>query len=101
MRDRERMQIEELASIMLGKDYDDIVNNDKEQELHSAISDNYGVDFDNFAKIVWDLLDWTPALPHKDIDGKVSYSHVFGAYLDSTTGKTAFLAIVSKKAEDK
>lgn len=54
-------EVEELACLMLGKDYDSIVNNYDEDTIDEAFYKEYGVDMDNFYRIVEDLIKFTPS----------------------------------------
>lgn len=94
---QEKSQIEHLAAIMLDMQYDEVVNNGEEYKIHEAITEEYGIDFDNFCNLVWDIMDWTPALGNPN--GK-SPAHVLGSEIASTTGSHAFFAIVVKPTTD-
>ena len=54
-------EVQELACLMLGKDYDSIVNNYDEDTIDEAFYKEYGVDMDNFYRIVEDLIKFTPS----------------------------------------
>lgn len=52
-------EIEELACLMLGKDYDSIVNNYGESTIFDMFYTEYGVDLENFERVLKDLIKFT------------------------------------------
>lgn len=48
--------IQELACAVCGLDYEDVVNNNREDEIYDALEDKLGVDFDGFTSVVFALL---------------------------------------------
>lgn len=52
-------EVEELACLMLGKDYDSIVNN--YDSIAEMFYNTYEVDIDSFYNIVRDLIKFTPS----------------------------------------
>ena len=54
-------EVQELACLMLGKDYESIVNNYDENNIDEALYEEYGVDINNFYRIIKDLIEFTPS----------------------------------------
>ena len=52
-------EIEELACLMLGKDYDSIVNNYEEDTIEDMFYAEYGVDLEEFEHLLKDLIKFT------------------------------------------
>jgi len=54
-------EIEELACLMLGKDYDSIVDNyeDEEDTIEDMFYAEYGVDLEEFEHLLRDLIEFT------------------------------------------
>ena len=50
----------ELACLMMGKDYDTIVNEGDEREIEIMLFDKYGIDMDQFELLIKDLIKFTP-----------------------------------------
>ena len=50
----------ELACLMMGKDYDTIVNEGGEREIEIKLFDKYGIDMDQFELLIKDLIKFTP-----------------------------------------
>ena len=53
-------EVEELACLMLGKDYDSIVDNYYTESIAEMFYNVYEVDIDSFYRIVKDLIKFTP-----------------------------------------
>jgi len=53
-------EIEELACLMLGKDYDDIADNDEElSTIYNIFYEKYGITLENFEYLIRDLIKFT------------------------------------------
>ena len=52
-------EIEELACLMLGKDYDDIVNNHNEDIIDKLFYNEYNIDLHDFRHLLEDLVKFT------------------------------------------
>lgn len=52
-------EIEELACLMLGKDYDNIVNNHNEDIIDKLFYNEYNIDLSDFWHILEDLIKFT------------------------------------------
>lgn len=52
-------EIEELACLMLGIDYDTIVVNDKEFTIYDTFYEEYGITLEDFEHILVDLVKFT------------------------------------------
>jgi len=50
----------ELACLMMGKDYDTIVDEGNEREIEIMLFDKYGIDIDQFELLIEDLIKFTP-----------------------------------------
>ena len=50
----------ELACLMMGEDYDTIVNEGDEREIEIMLFDKYGIDIDQFELLIKDLIKFTP-----------------------------------------
>lgn len=94
MNEQKKLEIEQLAALMLGMDYDALVNNHMQSTIHDCVKENWGIDFDDFCDLVWKLMDYTPILSN-GVSKK--NAHVLGAMMDVTHGHPAFLAIVTKE----
>lgn len=86
MNKEERNQLRNLALNMLGVDY-----TETEYTLDIALRDKYNISFDDFCKIVWDIMDYVPILT-----GSHGSAHVLGGYISNTLNQPVFLAIVNK-----
>jgi len=53
-------EVLELACLMMGKDYDTIVNEGDEREIEIMLFDKYGIDIDQFELLIKDLIKFTP-----------------------------------------
>ena len=53
-------EVLELACLMMGKDYDTIVNEGGEREIEIMLFDKYGIDIDQFELLIKDLIKFTP-----------------------------------------
>jgi hypothetical protein len=82
-----------LASMLLNADQQ-LGDNTGTEELAEMLEKKYGIDFDGFCSLVWDIMDYVPLLSCMGTDKQ---AHVLGSYIDSSTGKESFLAIVSKE----
>lgn len=52
-------EIEELACLMLGKDYDAIINNYDEDTIDKLFYNEYNIDLSDFYKLLEDLVKFT------------------------------------------
>ena len=52
-------EIEELACLMLGKDYDTIIDNYEESTIHDMFYAEYSVDLEDFEHLLNDLVKFT------------------------------------------
>ena len=52
-------EIEELACLMLGKDYDSIVDTYGESAIYDMFYEEYGVDLEEFEHLLKDLIKFT------------------------------------------
>ena len=50
----------ELACLMMGKDYDTIVDEGNEGRIENMLFDKYGIDIDQFELLIKDLIKFTP-----------------------------------------
>ena len=53
-------EVLELACLMMGEDYDTIVNEGNEREIEIMLFDKYGIDIDQFELLIKDLIKFTP-----------------------------------------
>ena len=53
-------EVLELACLMMGEDYDTIVNEGKEGRIENMLFDKYGIDIDQFELLIKDLIKFTP-----------------------------------------
>lgn len=52
-------EIEELACLMLGKDYDSIVDNYEESTIYNMFYEEYGITLEDFEHLLKDLVKFT------------------------------------------
>ena len=52
-------EIEELACLMLGKDYDSIIDNYEESTIDDMFYDEYGITLEDFEHLLNDLIEFT------------------------------------------
>ena len=52
--------VQELACAILNLNYDDLVNEGRENEIEKALYEKYEIDMEQFCKIVGALLPFTP-----------------------------------------
>jgi hypothetical protein len=53
-------EVLELACLMMGEDYDAIVNEGNEGRIENMLFDKYGIDIDQFELLIKDLIKFTP-----------------------------------------
>jgi hypothetical protein len=53
-------EVLELACLMMGEDYDTIVNEGKEGRIENMLFNKYGIDIDQFELLIKDLIKFTP-----------------------------------------
>lgn len=53
-------EVLELACLMMGEDYDTIVNEGNEGRIENMLFDKYGIDMDQFELLIKDLIKFTP-----------------------------------------
>ncbi len=53
-------EVLELACLMMGKDYDTIVDEGNERNIEIMLFDKYGIDIDQFELLIEDLIKFTP-----------------------------------------
>ena len=53
-------EVLELACLMMGKDYDTVVNEGSEREIEIMLYDKYEIDMDQFELLIKDLIKFTP-----------------------------------------
>ena len=53
-------EIEELACLMLGKNYDDIVDNYEESTIYDMFYDEYNITLEDFKHLLKGLIKFTP-----------------------------------------
>lgn len=53
-------EVLELACLMMGKDYDTIVNEGDERKIEIMLFDKYGIDIEQFELLIKDLIKFTP-----------------------------------------
>lgn len=53
-------EVLELACLMMGKDYDTVVNEGSEREIEIMLFDKYEIDMDQFELLIKDLIKFTP-----------------------------------------
>lgn len=53
-------EVLELACLMLGENYDIIVNEGVEGRIENMFYDKYGIDIDQFELLIKDLIKFTP-----------------------------------------
>lgn len=53
-------EIEELACLMLGKDYDSIVDNYEESTIEDMFYEEYDITLEDFEHLLKDLVKFTP-----------------------------------------
>lgn len=68
-------ELQELACAMLGWDYDDIVDSDREDDIEDALADKFGISYEQLGDLVKSLLPLTMPV-QSPLTGE--YSHVFG-----------------------
>ena len=54
-------EIEELACLILGKDYDSIIDNYEESTIYDMFYGEYGITLEDFEHILQDLIKFTPS----------------------------------------
>ena len=54
-------EIEELACLMLGKDYDSIIDSYEESTIYDMFYEEYGITLENFEYLLKDLVKFTPS----------------------------------------
>ena len=53
-------EVLELACLMMGGDYETIVNEGDERKIEIMLFDKYGIDIDQFELLIKDLIKFTP-----------------------------------------
>lgn len=53
-------EVLELACLMMGEDYDTIVNEGNEERIENMLFDKYGIDIEQFELLIKDLIKFTP-----------------------------------------
>lgn len=53
-------EVLELACLMMGEDYDTIVDEGNEGRIENMLFDKYGIDIDQFELLIKDLIKFTP-----------------------------------------
>ena len=53
-------EVLELACLMMGEDYDTIVDEGNEGRIENMLFDKYGIDIDQFELLIEDLIKFTP-----------------------------------------
>lgn len=87
-------EIEELACLMLGKDYDTIVNNYPEFTIYDMFYEEYGITFEDFEHLLKDLIKFTN--PWKSpITGEI-----YQGFVVSDDDKCLMKAVVKEKIND-
>ena len=76
-------ELQELACAVLGLDYDDVVNDDRESEIDEKLYEKLDIDIEQFQKVAEALIEFTP-LVGGGLTGKVY--HAFGKALDKKGG---------------
>lgn len=88
-------EIEELACLMLGKDYDSIVNNYDESTICDMFYTEYGIDLEGFEHLLKDLIKFTN--PWKSpITGEI-----YQGFVVSDDDKCLMRAVVEEKYNGK
>lgn len=54
-------EVEELACLMLGKDYDSIIDNYGESVIYDMFYEEYGITLEDFEHLLKDLIKFTPS----------------------------------------
>lgn len=54
-------EVEELACLMLGKDYDSIIDNYGESVIYDMFYEEYGINLEDFEHLLQDLIKFTPS----------------------------------------
>ena len=54
-------EVEELACLMLGKDYDSIIDNYEESVIYDMFYEEYGITLEDFEHLLKDLIKFTPS----------------------------------------
>lgn len=88
-------EIEELACLMLGKDYDSIVNNYEEDTIEDMFYAEYGVDLEEFEHLLRDLVKFTN--PWKSPITEEIYQ---GFVIQEKGNKGLMRAIIKEKVND-
>ena len=87
-------EIEELACLMLGKDYDSIINNYDESTIERMFYDRYDVPLEDFERILKDLIKFTPSWK-SPITGEM-----YQGFVISENDKGLMRAIIKEKYYD-
>ena len=87
-------EIEELACLMLGKDYDSIVNNYGESTIFDMFYIEYGIDLENFERVLKDLIKFT--IPWKS----PLTNEIYQGFVISENDKGLMRAIIKEKVND-
>ena len=87
-------EIEELACLMLGKDYDSIVNNYGESTIFDMFYEEYGVDLENFERVLKDLIKFT--IPWKS----PLTNEIYQGFVISENDNGLMRAIIKEKVND-
>lgn len=87
-------EVEELACLMLGKDYDDIVNNDLESDIYDMFYEEYNITLEDFGHLLNNLVKFTN--PWKSpITGEI-----YQGFVTSENDKGLMRAIIKEKVHD-
>lgn len=87
-------EIEELACLMLGKDYDSIINNYGESTIFDMFYEEYGVDLENFERVLKDLIKFT--IPWKS----PLTNEIYQGFVISENDNGLMRAIIKEKVND-
>ena len=87
-------EIEELACLMLGKDYDAIVDNYEESVIHDMFYEEYNITLEDFEHLLKDLVKFTN--PWKS---PIS-NEIYQGFVVSENDKGLMRAIIKEKVND-
>lgn len=86
-------EVEELACLMLGKDYDSIIDNYGGSVIYDMFYDKYGITIEDFEHLLQDLIKFTPSWK-SPITGEL-----YQGFVISENNKGLMRAIIKEKYE--
>ena len=87
-------EIEELACLMLGKDYDAIVDNYEESAVYNMFYEEYGITLEDFERLLNDLVKFTNPWMSPITN------EIYQGFVISENDKGLMRAIIKEKVND-